>query len=134
MKYLFLLAFIFFQGGNKIVVKNAWMRPAPETFNSALYCTVINNGDKADTLYKAESEVSDDIQIHETYKKGDMMGMRPVEDLVIAPHDSIIFKPGGYHIMLMNLVENAVVNHKKSVSLFFKGAGQIKIQAEVGLH
>jgi hypothetical protein len=109
------------------------MRPAPETFNSALYFTVINNGDKADTLYKAESEVSDDVQIHETYKKGDMAGMRPVENLVIAPHDSVVFKPGGYHIMLMKLNENAVVNNIKTVSLFFKRAGQIKIQAKVGL-
>jgi periplasmic copper chaperone A len=133
VKYFLLLAFIFIQGGNKIIIKDAWMRPAPETFNSALYCTVINNGDKADTLYKAESEVSDDVQIHETYKKGDMTGMRPVENLVIAPHDSVVFKPGGYHIMLMKLKENAVVNNKKPVSLFFKVAGQIKIQAEVGL-
>lgn len=131
MKYFLLLAFIFIQGGNKIIIKDAWMRPAPETFNSALYCTVINNGDKADTLYKAESEVSDDVQIHETYKKGDMTGMRPVENLVIAPHDSVVFKPGGYHIMLMKLNENAVVNNYKSVSLFFKVAGQIKVKAKV---
>lgn len=133
MKYFFLLAFIFIQGGDKIIIKDAWMRPAPETFNSAFYCTIINNGDKADTLYKAESEISDEVQIHETYRKGDMTGMRPVENLVIAPHDSVIFKPGGYHIMMMKLNENAVVNHKKTVSLFFKGAGQIKTKAKVGI-
>jgi hypothetical protein len=35
--------------------------------------------------------------------------------------------------MLMKLNENAVVNNIKTVSLFFKRAGQIKIQAKVGL-
>ena len=126
------MTFIFLQGGHNIIVKNAWMRPAPETFNTAFYCTVINNGDKPDTLYKASSEISSNVEIHETYKKGDMMGMRPVKNLVIAPHDSIVFKPGSYHIMLMNIKHNAEKNKKEYVSLFLKGAGEIKIQSEVG--
>ena len=60
------------------------------------------------------------------------MGMRPVKNLVIAPHDSIVFKPGSYHIMLMNIKHNAEKNKKEYVSLFLKGAGEIKIQSEVG--
>lgn len=133
MKYILLMTFIFLQGGHNIKVKNAWMRPAPESFNTAFYCTVINKGEKPDTLYKASSEISNDVEIHETYKKGDMMGMRPVKNLVIAPNDSIIFKPGSYHIMLMNIKHSAEKNKKEDVSLFFKGAGEIKIQSVVGI-
>ncbi len=131
MKYILLLTFLLLQGGNNIIVKNAWMRPAPETFNTAFYCTVINNGSLPDTLYKASSDISGDVEIHETYKKGDMMGMRPVKDLVIAPHDSIVFKPGSYHIMLMNLKRSAEKNQKEYVSLFLRVAGEIKIPAKV---
>ena len=132
MKYFLLLALFFIQGGNTITVKKAWMRPAPETFNTACYCTVINNGNDPDTLYKAASDISDDVDIHETYKKDDMMGMRPVKALVIAPHDSLIFKPGGYHIMMMNLKKNIEINNKENISIFFKIAGEIKIEATVG--
>ena len=129
MKYFLLLSLFFIQGGNTITVKKAWMRPAPKTFNTAFYCTVINNGDNPDTLYKAASDISDNVDIHETYKKGDMMGMRPVQNLVIAPHDSLVFKPGGYHIMVMNLKEDAEINKKENISLFFKVSGEIKIEA-----
>ncbi len=132
MKYLLLIAFIFLQGENKITIQDSWMRPAPESFNTAFYCTVINNGDLADTLYKASSSISDDVQIHETYKRDDMMGMRPVKYLVIAPHDSVMFKPGGYHVMIMNLKQKAEAHQTKEISLFFKNAGEVKVQTVVG--
>jgi copper(I)-binding protein len=132
MKYFILLILFLFQSDGKITVKDPWMRPAPKSFNTAFYCTVINNGSKADTLYKAASNISDDVQIHETYKKGDLLGMRPVKDLIVAPQDSLVFKPGGYHIMLMNLNQEAVLNQRKMISLFFKTAGEVKVQASIG--
>ena len=132
MKYFLLLAFIFLQGGNGITVKNSWMRPAPVSFNTAFYFTVVNSGDQPDTLYKASSDISDDVQIHETYKKDDMMGMRPVKNLVIAPHDSVMFRPGGYHVMIMNLKQDVSAGQTKNVTLFFKSAGEVKVEAAVG--
>ncbi len=132
MKYLLLLAFIFLQGEARITVKDSWMRPAAESLNTAFYCTVVNNGDQPDTLYKAASGVSDDVQIHETYSRGDMMGMRPVKNLVVAPHDSLMFKPGGYHVMIMNLKRDVTAGQKAEVSLFFRSAGKITVNAEVG--
>jgi copper(I)-binding protein len=131
MTYLFLFYFIFYQGGNNIEVKSGWLRPAPATFNTAFYCTIINNGNTADTLYKAASGISDDVQIHETYMKNDMVGMRPVKFIVIAPYDSLIFKPGGYHIMMMNLKESVVENATKEISLFFNRSGEVKVKANV---
>lgn len=131
MKYFFLFALIFFQAGDKIVIKNSWMRPAPSTFNTAFYCTVINNSSEPDTLYNAASDISDKVELHETYKKGDMTGMRRVDSLIIAPRDSLIFKPGSYHIMVMNLKENAEPNQVKEMTLFFKQAGKITVKAEI---
>ncbi len=131
MKYLLILAFIFLQGEAKISVNDSWMRPAPESLNTAFYCTVINNGDQPDTLYKASSDVSEDVELHETYQRGDMMGMRPVKNLVIPPHDSLMFKPGGYHIMIMNLRQDLSAGQMHDVSLFFRSAGEVKVKARV---
>ncbi len=133
MKYFLLLGLIFLQGGDKITVKDSWMRPAPESFNTAFYCTVINNGDQPDTLYKASAGISDDVEIHETYSRGDMIGMRPVKNLVIAPHDSIMFKPGSYHVMIMNLKQDLSSGQTQDVSLFFKSAGKVSVKAKVGI-
>ena len=131
MKFFFLFIFILFQGGDKIVIKNAWVRPAPKTFNTAFYFTVLNNSNEPDTLYKAASDISNDVEIHETYQKADMMGMRSVKNLVVAPHDSLLFKPGGYHIMIMNLKKNLEINYSENITLYFKTAGEIKVKANV---
>ncbi len=134
MKYFLILVLVLFQGGNTIIIKNAWMRPAPEKFNTAFYFTVINDSNKPDTLYKAASDISDNVQIHETYKKDGMMGMRHVNQLIVAPHDSLVFKPGGYHIMLMNLKEAAEISQIKKISLFFKVAGEISVETKITEH
>ncbi len=130
MKLILLSVLFLFQSGNNITVKNTWMRPAPESFNTAVYCTIVNSGNKPDTLYKVTSDISDDIQIHETYKKDDMMGMREVKNLVVAPHDSLVFKPGGYHIMVMNLKENVVINNSEKLTFDFSTAGEIEVEAK----
>lgn len=131
MNYLFLFYLIIFQGKSDIVVHNAWIRPAPESFNTALYCTVINNSAETDTLYKITSEISNDIEMHETYMKDNLIGMRPVKNFVIASHDSVVFKPGSYHIMIMNIKENATENSTKEIKLFFKKSGEVQIKAIV---
>jgi hypothetical protein len=131
MKYLFIFALIFFQSSDNIVIKIPWIRPAPATFNTAFYCIVVNNSSEPDTLYNAASNISDRVEIHETYKKGDMTGMRRINSLTIAPHDSLIFKPGSYHIMVMNLKENVEANQVKEITLFFKQSGKIIVKAEV---
>lgn len=131
MNYLFLFYLIFFQGTGDITIRNAWIRPAPESFNTAMYCTVINNSIHADTLYKVSSNISDDIEMHETYIKDDLVGMRPVKNFIIAPHDSVVFKPGSYHIMIMNLKEKATENSTKEIYLFFKNSGKVNIKALV---
>jgi copper(I)-binding protein len=46
MKYFLIFALIFFQGGEKIAIKNPWIRPAPEKFNTAFYCTIKNNSNE----------------------------------------------------------------------------------------
>ncbi len=133
MKYLLLIALFFLQGGEKIKVTDSWMRPAPESFNTAFYFTVINNGDQPDTLYKASSEISDDVEIHETYSRGDMMGMRPVKNLVIAPHDTLMFKPGSYHVMVMNLKRGLSSGQSQEIALYFRSAGKVSVKAKVGI-
>ncbi len=38
--------------GDKVEIKDAWLRTGAEGLNSALYFNIENNGDKPDTLYK----------------------------------------------------------------------------------
>ena len=72
----------------KLKVENVWIRPADKGMNSAMYFKIVNHSDKPDTLYKAASITAELVQIHETFKKNGLMGMREVKYIVIKPHST----------------------------------------------
>jgi hypothetical protein len=115
----------------KLKVENAWLRPAAKGMNSAMYFKIVNNSSKPDTLYKAASSTAELVQIHETFKKNGLMGMREVKFIVIKPHSTLTFKPGGYHVMFIKLKKDFKVKSKEQAELYFKGAGKIDIKAVV---
>lgn len=131
MKFLLLfLLFINFTG-DKLSIENAWVRNSSKGMNTALFCDVVNKGKEADTLYKVASGLAELVQVHETYKKGDMMGMREVDKVVIESNSTFKFKPGLHHIMLIKLKKDLKVGDKENVSFFFRKAGEIKISVPV---
>ncbi|MEJ2617221.1 MAG: copper chaperone PCu(A)C, partial [Ignavibacteriaceae bacterium] len=92
------LASVFISNGNKVEVKDAWLRTGAEGLNTALYFKIENNSEKPDTLYKVSSDIAQHVMMHETYKKDGMMGMRGIKDIIVKPDSSVEFKPGGYHV------------------------------------
>lgn len=114
---------------SQIEIKDAWARISSANTNTAVFAKVVNTGDKPDTLYKAFSEFSNVTEIHETYKKGDMMGMREVEYIVVEPGKELELKPRSYHIMLIKLKNDIKADDKVLVDLFFKNSGKVSIEA-----
>jgi hypothetical protein len=55
------------------------------------------------TLTGASSPAAGIIEIHQMKMEGDVMKMRAVDTLELAPGKAVEFKPGGYHFMLMDL-------------------------------
>ena len=116
---------------NAVTINDAWVRPGGKGMNTALYCTVTNNSDNADTLLSVSSSIADIVQIHETYMKGNMMGMRQVKSITLDPHASLQLKPGGFHIMVINLKEDVLKNDTVDFTLHFKKAGAVDVKALV---
>ena len=98
---------------------------------TALYFTVENNSNEADTLYSIESDVSKMVQLHETYSNGSVMGMREIGQIVINPGEKVELEPGGKHVMVMKLKKDLKIGDKVDFKLHFRKAGEIKITAEV---
>jgi periplasmic copper chaperone A len=117
------------QPQDDIIIKDSWMRPNGKGMTTALYFSIENTGDQADTLFKIESELSKKVEIHETYQKDDMMGMREVGQIIIPAGSIFELKPGSYHIMLIGLNRDVEKDYEGEFSLFFKQAGEIKINA-----
>jgi hypothetical protein len=117
--------------GPQIKVENAWLRTANKGMNTALYIDVNNLSSKDDMLMDVKSDIANTVQIHETFKQGDNMGMRRVPSVTIKGNSSFHFAPGGFHVMVIKLKENLKEGDKKEFTLTFKHAGKVKVKAVV---
>ena len=129
MYTLLILFFLLFQSEEIIEIENAWMRPSSKNMATALYFTIENNTESADTLFKVDSDIAGRVEMHETYSQNDMMGMREVEMIIIESGESFKLKPGAHHIMLMKLKTDIINGDEAEFILYFKQAGEIKISA-----
>ena len=115
----------------QIKIENVWMRPANKGMNAALYFEINNPTSKDYELVDVFSGIAKVVQIHETYKQGDNLGMRKVESITIKARTTFRFAPGGFHVMVIRLKENLKLSDKKEFTLSFRNHGKIKIIAVV---
>ena len=129
--FLILISLLNFSYNGKLEVKDGWVRPAGKGMNTAFYFKAINNSDKADTLLSVKSDVAKMVQMHETFSKNGMMGMRQVKAIPIKSKSTLEFKPGGYHVMVMNLKKDLKKGSLAEFTLHFKYAGDVTVKAPV---
>jgi Uncharacterized protein conserved in bacteria len=115
----------------KIEVESPYIRPADVGMTSALYFQVINHSDENDTLYDVHANFCEIAQIHESFMKDGMMGMRQVKYVVVPARSVLMFKPGGYHVMLINVNRKLAKGNNESVELLFKRSGKYVLNAKV---
>ncbi len=71
-------------------------------------------------LVGASSPLAGVAEVHQMKLVGDVMTMRAVPSLAIAAGESVEFKPGGYHIMLMDLKQAMPAGSQVPLTLHFK--------------
>lgn len=112
----------------KIEVKDAWVREVPPTSKmSAAYMVIENKGKEADRLVDASNNVSEITEIHETVE-GKMRRVKAVE---VPAGGKVELKPGGLHIMLINLKKPLKEGDTVELTLKFEKSGEVKVQAPV---
>jgi periplasmic copper chaperone A len=88
--------------GAQTTVKDAWARGtvAQQKASGAFMQITSAQGGK---LLEVRSPVAGVAEIHEMAMHGDMMRMRAVPALELPAGKAVELKPGGYHVMLMDL-------------------------------
>ena len=90
--------------GEMLHWKDAWVRSMPPGAQvSAAYGMLMNHSDQTVTLSTVSSEISGTAEMHEVIAEGDQRRMAELESIDIAPHETLIFEPGGRHIMLLDI-------------------------------
>jgi copper(I)-binding protein len=98
---------------------------------SAAYMVLENKGG-ADTLLSASGEVAEMIQVHETKEKDGMMTMEEAKAGIPVPANGTVeLKPGGIHIMLMNLKQDLKVGDTFKLTLKFQSGKEVSVDVPV---
>ena len=115
-----------------INIESPWVLSQPAvSANGAIYLVLVNSGMEPDVLFGGETEAAEKVELHEYDHVHGAMKMKRLESIVIPAHDSVIFEPGGRHIMLVNLRVHLNEGLEFPLVLEFDKAGKIAISIKV---
>ncbi|CDW93473.1 MULTISPECIES: copper chaperone PCu(A)C [Thiomonas] len=114
-----------------IQVTDAWIRWLPANLPAGGYAKVTNDTDKEIKLVGASSPKYGMVMLHQTVNKNGMSNMVHVDAIAIAPHKSMAFTPGDYHIMLMQPKPGIEPGQKVPVTLKFSDGQTVTAEFEV---
>jgi copper(I)-binding protein len=86
----------------QVTVSGAWVRGTVQGQTATGAYMQLRSADGA-TLVGADSSAASIVEIHEMRMEGNTMRMRGVEQLELPAGRTVELKPGGYHVMLMDL-------------------------------
>ncbi len=93
--------------------------PMPGRTVTAGYFSLINNSAAAVELVKASSPAFARVELHQHIKQDDVMRMVEVEAISVDPGATLVFQPGGLHLMLFEPQVALTVGDTVSVTLYF---------------
>jgi hypothetical protein len=93
---------------------------------------VITNAGTTDRkLVKAESPVAKTVELHSHTNENGVMKMREVKSIDIKANGQAELKPGGYHIMLINIRQALKEGDTVPIALSFDDGSKQQIEAPV---
>ena len=116
-----------------IAVEQAWSRATPRGARvGGGYLKVTNSSSQADRLIGGSFLLADRVEMHEMSVDGTVMRMRQVEGgIEIKSGETVEFKPGGYHLMFVDLKEPLKEGQTVKGTLVFEKAGTVEVEYTV---
>ena len=114
-------------------IGHPWSRATPAGAKvGGGYLSIENTGTAADRLVSVSVPFAARAEVHEMAVKDGVMTMRPLEQGVEVPAGAKVeFKPGGYHIMFMELKQPLKQGEMMKGTLTFEKAGTVDVEFKV---
>lgn len=117
----------------QVAIESPWLRAtAPGAKVGGGYLTIRNTGTAADRLVGASSPAAARVELHVHFKEGEVMKMREVRAFDVPAQGSFELKPGGAHLMFMELRQPFKEGDRVPVTLKFEKAGEVSAEFHVG--
>jgi len=115
-----------------ITIENAWARATPGAVTTGgAYMTLVDHGTSPDRLVAVSTPVAGKAELHVMSMDKGISTMRPVDALTVEPGKPVELKPGGYHVMLIDLKAPLKLGDSFPMSLTFEKAGTIQVTVKV---
>jgi len=103
----------------EIVVKDAWVRATvPQQKATGAFMQIQST--KNVRLIEVQSAAAGLVEVHEMKMDNNVMKMRAIPQLDVPAGKNVELKPGGYHVMLMDLKAQAKAGDAVTLKLIFE--------------
>ena len=136
-KSLLLVGLLFSAGvmasdADLISVQDPYVRQAPPNAPATgAFMVIKNNGDKDVKILKADNSASKVTELHTHLNEGGVMKMRPVPFVEVKAKGEAVLKPGGLHVMLIDLKAPMKEGDVVPLTLTLEDGSSKKVDAKV---
>jgi copper(I)-binding protein len=123
---------VFAGAADQVTVQDPYVRLAPPNAPAtAAFMVIRNAGDKDVKVVKADNPVSKVTELHTHLNEGGVMKMRPVPAIDVKAKGEAVLKPGGLHVMLIDLKAPMKEGDTVPLTLTFDDGSTKKVDAKV---
>lgn len=115
----------------QVSVEHPWTRATPPGAKVAAGFMLLKSAGAADRVIGASSAVARRVEMHVTTREGEVMRMREVNSVEIPAGGSFELKPGGAHLMLVDLKRPLKQGEKVPLTLKLGRGGELKLELPV---
>jgi copper(I)-binding protein len=127
-----MFALVAFPAMGQIEVEQAWARAtAPGAKVAAGYMVMRNKSAAADRLVGIASPAAARVETHVTRRDGDIARMREVTGYDVPANGSFELKPGGAHLMFVDIRKPFREGERIPATLRFEKAGEVRVEFHV---
>jgi periplasmic copper chaperone A len=117
----------------QVEIERPWIRATPPGIQIAAgYVVVRNKSGSPERLLAAASPAAARVETHVHIKDGEVLRMREVKGYDIPANGTLELKPGGAHLMLVDIKQPFKEGERVPVTLRFERAGEVKVEFPVG--
>ena len=116
-----------------LIIQDCWIQMLKSNQkNASGYFKIKNNSSIRETLISVSSKISFRTELHEMKVENNIMKMKKLsKGLFIPAKEEVLLKPGGIHIMLLDLKNEIKLNERYEITMNFKRSGKINIPFKV---
>lgn len=117
---------------DNVSVQDPYVRLAPpNAAATGAFMVIRNTGDKDVKVVKADNPVSKATELHTHLNEGGVMKMRPVPAIEIRAKGEAVLRPGGLHVMMIDLKAPMKEGDSVPITLTFDDGSSKQVDARV---